>query len=123
MNANPMATPRKYFHDHFVLLLLSTEVFLTLLTTVLVLLRLSSEHGGGYIVQYRSSLGIDAFKTGSVTELLSFIVFAFIVLVTHLLLSLRCYHIHRQLAIAILSFGLLLLIIGIIVSNALLVLR
>jgi hypothetical protein len=118
-----MATPRKYFHDHFVLLLLSVQVFLTLLTAVLVLLRLSSGHGGGYIVQYRASLGIDAFKTGSVTGLLSFIAFAFIVMTAHLLLSLRCYRIHRQLAIAILSFGILLLILAIIVSNALLVLR
>jgi hypothetical protein len=118
-----MANSRKYFRDHVVLLLLSTQVFLTLLTTILVLLRLSSDHGGSYIVQYRSSLGIDAFKTGSVTELLSFIAFAFIVMVTHLLLSLRCYHIHRQLAIVILSFGLLLLILAIIVSNALLILR
>jgi hypothetical protein len=118
-----MATPRKYFHDHFVLLLLSIQVFLTLLTTVLVLLRLSSEHGGSYIVQYRSSLGIDAFKTGSITELLSFIVFVFIVLAANLTLSFRSYRIHRQLAIAILSFGLLLLVLAIIVSNALLVLR
>jgi hypothetical protein len=118
-----MAVPRKYFHDHFVLLLLSTEVFLVLLSTILVLLRLSSEHGGGYIVQYRSSLGIDDFKQGSVTALLGFIVFAFIVLATHLLLSLRCYRINRQLAITVLGFGLLLLVLNIIVSNALLVLR
>jgi hypothetical protein len=118
-----MAASRKYFHDHLVLLLLSTQVFLALLSAVLVLLRLSSEHGGGYIVQYRSSLGIDAFKTGSVTELLSFIVFAFIVLITHSLLSLRCYRINRQLAVTILSFGILLLVTALIVSNALLVLR
>lgn len=118
-----MATPRKYFHDHLVLLLLSISGFLTLLTTILVLLRLSSEHGNGYIVQYRSNLGIDAFKTGSVTELLGFIGFVFLVLVVHTVLSMRCYQIHRQLAIIILAFGVLLLTLAIIISNALLVLR
>jgi hypothetical protein len=120
---NPMATPRKYFHDHVVLLLLSIEVFLALLTTVLVLLRLTSEHGNGYIIQYRSSLGINAFKTGSIAEILSFIVFAYAVLLIHISLSLRTYHIQRQLSIAILALGILLLVLTIIVSNALLVLR
>lgn len=118
-----MAIQRKYFHDHLVLLLLSTQAFLTLLVIVFVLLRLSSQHASGYIVQYRSSLGIDAFKTGSITELLSFIVFAVIIFVSHLLLSMRCYAIHRQLTIAVLGFGILLLTLTIIVSNALLVLR
>lgn len=121
-----MAISRKYFRDHFVLLLLSTNVFLTLLTTVLVILRLSSGHSNGYIVQCRDCsdpTAIDKFMTGGVSELLSFIVFAFVVLIVHTVLSMKTYHIHRQLAIAILSLGALLLVLTIIVSNALLVLR
>lgn len=118
-----MATPKKYFHDHLVLLLLSIDAFLTFLTAVFVLLRLSAGHGNGYIVQYRASLGINAFKTGSVGDLLSFIAFAFVVLVVHTFLSMRAYHIHRQLAITILALGILLLVLAIIVSNALLILR
>jgi hypothetical protein len=118
-----MATPKKYFQDHVVLLLLSIDTFLTFLTAVFVLLRLSAGHGNGYIVQYRPNVGINAYKTGSVTELLSFIIFAFIVLATHTLLSMRTYHIHRQLAITILALGILLLVLAIIVSNALLVLH
>jgi hypothetical protein len=39
------------------------------------------------------------------------------------MLSLRAYKIHRQLAIAVLSLGILLLLLTIIISNALLVLR
>ena len=118
-----MTIPTKYFHDRLILLLLSTNVFLALLASILVLLRLSSGGGTGYIVQYRADLGINAFKPGSVTELLSFIGFALLVLLIHVVLSLRTYHIHRQVSVAILGLGTLLLLLTIIVSNALLVLR
>jgi hypothetical protein len=74
-------------------------------------------------VQYRSNLGLDAFKTGSVSGLLSFVGFAVLTPVIHTLLSLRTYAIHRQLAIVILALGVLLLVLAIIVSNALLILR
>lgn len=118
-----MANPKKYFHDHFVLLLLSINAFLAVAGSIFILVRLGTSHGTGYIVQYRPSLGINAYQTGSVVELLSFVAFAVLVLVVHTTLSLRAYKIHRQLAIAILSLGILLLLLTIIISNALLVLR
>lgn len=118
-----MAATKKYFHDHLVLLLLSVNAFLAIAGSIFILLRLSTSHGTGYIVQYRSSLGIDAFRTGSLTDLISFIAFAVLVLVIHTALSLRAYKIHRQLAIAVLSLGILLLVLDIIISNALLALR
>ena len=118
-----MAEPKKYFHDHFVLLLLSLNVFLAVAGSIFILLRLSTSHGTGYIVQYRSSLGTNAFQTGSVVELLSFVAFAVLVLAIHVILSLRIYQIHRQLAIVLLSLGILLLILTVIISNALLALR
>lgn len=123
MNANTMANPKKYFHDHFVLLLLSINTFLAFAGSIYILVRLSTSHGSGYIVQYRPSLGVSAYKAGSVLELLSFVGFALIVLVIHVALSLRAYKIHRQLAIAILCLGILLLLLTIIISNALLVLH
>jgi hypothetical protein len=119
-----MAISKKYFHDHFVLLLLSVNAFLAVAGSIFMLLRLTTSHGtSGYIVQYRASLGINAFKTGHLADLLSFIAFAFLILLIHFLLSRRAYEIHRQLAIAILSLGILLLTLTIIISNALLVLR
>lgn len=118
-----MATPKKYFHDHLVLLLLSINAFLAVAGSIFILLRLSTSRGTGYIVQYRASLGINAFKTGRVIDLLSFTVFAILVLAVHTVLSHRAYNIHRQLAITILSLGILLLVLTIIISNALLVLR
>lgn len=123
MSANTMATQKKYFHDHFVLLLLGINIFLAFADSIYILVRLSTSHGNGYIVQYRPSLGISAYQAGSVLELLSFVGFAMIVLVVHTGLSLRAYRIHRQLAIAILSLGVLLLLLTIIISNALLVLH
>ena len=118
-----MAVTKKYFQDHLVLLLLSVNAFLAIAGSIFILLRLSTSHGTGYIVQYRASLGIDAFKTGSIADLLGFVVFALMVLVIHTVLSVRAYEIHRQLAIVILALGILLLVMTVIVSNALLVLR
>lgn len=118
-----MAIPKKFFHDHLVLLLLSVNAFLALAVTVIVLVRLGNSHSSGYIVQYRPSLGIGAFQTGSVTELLSFIGFAYLVLIVHTVLGMRAYHVRRQVALAILSLGILLQVLAIIISNALLTLR
>jgi hypothetical protein len=118
-----MASTKKYFHDHQVLLLLSINAFLAIAGSLFILLRLSTSQGSSYIVQYRSSLGINAFKNGTITDLLSFIAFALLVLLVHTMLSIRAYNVHRQLAMAILSLGILLLVLTIIISNALLVLR
>ena len=123
MIANVMAISKKYFHDHFVLLLLSINAFLAVAGGLFILLRLSTSQGTGFIVQYRSTLGIKAFKSGTVTGLLSLVAFLAVVLAAHTILSLRAYKIHRQLAIAILALGILLMILTIIISNTLLVLR
>ena len=118
-----MATTRTYFHDHFVLLLMTVNAFLALFTAIFVILRLTSSHGSGYIVQYRSSLGVSAFKTGSVSELVGFIVFALLILAIDGFLSFKSYSINRNLAISVLSLGILLTVLDIIVSNALLTLH
>jgi hypothetical protein len=118
-----MATPKKYFNDHFVLLLLSINAFLAVSGVIFILMRLSTSHGSSYIVQYRPSLGINQYQTGSVLELISFSVFAVLVMTINSALSYRVYKIHRQLAVVILSLGVLLLVLTIIISNALLLLR
>ncbi len=117
-----MTIPKQYLHDRLLLLIGSINVFLTFLLTFLTFLRLDTSHNS-YIVEYRSNAAINAFKSGSSAELYSFILFGFIVLIFHLLISFRAYLIHRQLAVIILGMGTLLLILAIIVSNALLVLR
>ena len=117
-----MPNEKRFFHDRLILLLLSISTFLALLGTVSVLLRIDSR-SSGYIVQYRANLGISAFQTGKLSELLAFIVFLWMALIINTVLSLRIYHVHKQLALSILVLGILLLIIALIVSSALLVLR
>jgi len=119
-----MPLSKKYLHDKFVLLLASINIFLALLCAVLILLRLGVGQGSeGYIVQYRANLGISAYKTGSVTTILSFVLFAFFVATTNVILSIRTYHLRRELALTLLGLGALVLLLAVIVSNALLVLR
>lgn len=118
-----MHVPKNYFHDRAVLLLLSINVFLALLGSLLILFRLDAGRPEGYIVQYRANLGLSAFKSGGATTLISFIVFFLFVLALHTFLSMRTYNIRRHFATAVLAMGSLLLALSIIVSNALLVLR
>ena len=122
-NSNrPMLIPKQYLHDRLVLLIESVNIFLALVLALLTVLRLDTSHSS-YIVQYRSNAAINAFKSGSSTELFSFIIFGFLTLIIHTAISLRVYRIHRQLSVTVLALGTLLLVIAIIVSNALLVLR
>jgi hypothetical protein len=121
-----MATSQKYFRDHLVLLLLSVNAFLAVAVSLFILISLSTGHSTSYIVQCRDCSDrdyVNKYTTGSVTSLLSFIVFAGLTLMANTLLSLRAYRIHRQLAVAILSLGVLLLVLAGIVSYFLLGLR
>ena len=120
-----MAQAKTYFHDHLVMLLLSINAFLALGGALFLLISLGSGHSNGYIVQCRDCsdpTAVNRFTNGSVGGLLSFVVFGALVLAVHSALSYRAYRIHRQLAVAILALGVLLLTLMIIVSNALLVL-
>lgn len=118
-----MHIPKNYFHDRLVLLLLSLNSFFAVLNSILILLRLDSGRADSYIVQYRANLGLSAFKAGGSITFVSFMLFAFMVLVFSVLLSIRVYPFQRQFAIAILSLSFLLLVLSLIISNALLVLR
>ncbi len=118
-----MAIPKGYFHDRFILLLLTINTFLAVLGTLLILLRLDPGRNEGYIVQNRTNLGINAFKVGHASDLVAFIFFLAIILIVNTALSIKVYPIHRQFAVSILAMGLLLISLAIIVSNALLLLR
>jgi hypothetical protein len=117
-----MPVPKKYIHDRTVLLLLSFNAFLTIITSLLITLRLGPGRGGSYIIEYRSNLGLNEFKGGSTADIMSFVAYVVFIFAFHTFLSARVYHIRRHLAIAILGMGLLLLTVALIVSNALLML-
>ena len=114
---------KKFFHDKLILLLLSANIFLTLLCIALIIWRLSSGQNGEYIVQRHANLGIDQFQLGNIVPIISFIVYALFVLVSDSYLGLKSYYIQRQLSIVTLCFGSLMLGVAIIVSNALLALH
>ncbi len=119
-----MQTTQKYLHDKLVLLLVSSNVFLGFLCMILVFLSLGLGQGGsGYIVQYRSNLGISAFMRGSLTDMLAFVVIGAAIPFVSILLSSRTYRVRRLLSITVLASGILLLVLALIVSNALMVLR
>lgn len=114
-----MATPKKYFHDRLVLLLLSINAFLAIVGSIIILLKIS-DPSATYAVQYRARLGLNAFSSGSSAEIMSFIAFALLVFGLHFYLSRKIYPIRRHFSIAFLALGTLLLTLSIIVSNALL---
>ena|SRR3990167_8468507 len=116
---------KKYFHDRLVLLLLTINTFLTMLCAVLVLLRLDNRVSGyiGYIVEYRASRGLGAYKIGDTSAIAAFIIFVVVILLFNTFLSMRAHQLHRQFSITILALGTLLAVLAIIVSNALLILR
>jgi hypothetical protein len=114
-----MATPKKYFHDRTVLLLLSINLFLTLLLTVWIAAKIQGGHSSSYFIQYRQNLGL-TFQTGGVSGPVSFIVFGLATMGASLMLSRKAYPIRRQLGLALIGFGIFLEIVAFIVSRQLL---
>lgn len=116
-----MGTPKKYFHDRIILLLLSVNAFLALAGSLLVLLRINTDSAAVYAVQYRARLGLDAFTSGGSSEIISFAVFSIVVFAFHSYLSKKVFPIKRHFSHAVLGMGTLLLVLSIVISNALLV--
>ena len=108
--------PKKYLHDRAILLLLTINTFLTLLTSLLILLKLDGRPNG-YIVQRRANLGINEYKIGGATEIVAFIIFVFIILAVHTVLSIKAYPIHRHFALGVLALGTFLVILAVIITN------
>lgn len=97
-------------------------IFFAILTIVLITLNIGGERNEGFIIQYRPSLGLQAFEKGGALNILSFAVFAGFISVFHTYLSIRTYNIRRNLSVTILALGLLLVILSLIISNSLLLL-
>lgn len=121
-----MASKKHFLQDRTALLLVSGNGFLALAAIVLVILKLSAgRSAGNYIVQCRDCSNIsniDRFTNGSASGIISFIIFAAMVLVIGLVLGYQAYPIKRHLSLAILGLTMPLLLLTIIVSNALLAL-
>lgn len=121
-----MSSTKKYFHDHYVLLLLSINMFLSILLGVFVILRLSSTNSANYIIQCRNCSdpnALNKYINGTSFGLISFVVFGFIILIISFILSFKTHTINRSLSLVIIYLGILIEIMGLLVSNSLFVLR
>lgn len=116
---------KHYIHDKLVLLLLSINTFLVFIWSIVVALRLAGNKGvEGYFIEYRPVAdGIAQYKQGGVLDVLSFVIFLWVVLVLVVLISARSYQMKRQLSVMVLAFGILITLFTMVVSNALLVLH
>jgi|SRR4051812_4516612 hypothetical protein len=118
-----MATNKHFLQDRTALLLVSSTAFLMLLAVTLILLKLGSgRNTSNYIVSYRASLGIDRYTTGTVKDIVAFIVAAVLIFSISLAMSYKSYRVKRELSLVILALTVPLLLFLIVVSNALLVL-
>ncbi|MGI9028094.1 MAG: hypothetical protein ACR2FM_04635 [Candidatus Saccharimonadales bacterium] len=113
---------KKYFHDRFVLLMLTINIFLTFVAVAIILLRLG-DTGNSYIQAYRSNLGFNQYQAGGVEQIISFAVFAVAVLVGQFVISLRFHSIRRHVSWSVMMLATLLLVLTLIISNSLLQLR
>ena len=115
-----MHIPKHYFHDRVVLALQAANTALVIFVVLFILLRIDPAAGSSHIVQFRSNLGIGAFKSGSINEFRVFALFAVIQYGFSCLLSIRLYLHRRHLATMILGLTTFLLVLCAVVSNALL---
>jgi len=118
-----MASQKHFLQDRTALLLVSTLAFLTVLATVLILLKLGGGHStSNIIVSYRSSLGIDRYSSGTTKDIVAFIVAAVLIFSMSLAMSYKVYGVKRELSLVVLALTIPLLLFLIVVSNALLLL-
>ena len=115
-----MHIPKHYFHDKTILVLLGLNMVLFLFAALFVLLRIDPAEGTTHIIQYRSNLGIGAFKTGSLFELQIIALFALVQFVFSTILSVRLFVHRRHLAIGVLALTTFVLLLTPVVSDALL---
>lgn len=118
LDTNKMHIPKNYFHDKSVLALVGANSALFLLATLSVLLGVDVDENPTSIVAYRDTTKIGQF-TGSTSELYQFAIFALIVTVVSITLSLKLYAHRRHLSVGILALNTLLLVMTIIIFNTL----
>ena len=117
-----MSKAKPYFHDRIFLLLLTVNTCLVIACLIISLLPLMGS-GGGVISEYRSNLGLDGYRAGDMTDIVSFGIFGVIVYAFQLFFGIKLYSERKYASLALLSLSTLLLLFALIVCNALLELR
>jgi len=112
-----MNISKHYYHDKSVLSLLAANAGLFLITISNVLLNVDTEASDTSIISYRSSRGIQI--SGPTSELYQFAMFALIMTIFSIILSIKLYSHRRHLAVSILGLNIITLILCLVVFNAL----
>jgi hypothetical protein len=115
-----MKLSKKYLHDKSILLLLTSNLMLALLSVALIFLRLNNGRAGIYIVQRRANLGIDQYTQGGISTMIGFLLFTLLIVVGGFLISYKSFNDQKHVSVGVLCFSLLLIICTIVVSNSLL---
>ena len=115
-------TPNPYLHDRRILLVLTINTFLLLVCVIVALLPLT-DASGTIISEYRSNLGLDGYKVGTMLDMVSFALFAIIVYSVQLYSSLKLYEKQKPVSLIALLLGTVILVFTLIVCNALIELR
>ena len=125
-----MAINKHFLQDRTILLLLSFQTFLAMLSSILIMLRLNALGAKEtYLVQFRSQPNAIDFATGgigfygTVWDIVSFIAAAGLFYVIGLVLAYRVYKVRRELSIVVLVVTIILLMFLFAVSNILLIIR
>ena len=113
-----MNIPKNYFHTKSILLLLSINGALLLLSVLNVILSVDTSEAPTSVIAYRDTTLIGQI-TGPTSDLYQFALFACIATIGSVVLSLRLFARRRHVAIAVLNMNLLVLVLSIIVFNAL----
>lgn len=115
-----MTIPKHFFHDKTVLILLTVNSVLALFAVLYIVLRVDPAEATTRIVQYRSNLGISAFKQGSTTEIQLIALFAALQYAFSWVLAIRMYAHRRHMSIVVLALTTFILLLTPIVTDALL---
>lgn len=113
-----LKVPKHYFHDRSVLVLVSVNLALFILSTINVLLGVDADENPTSIIAYRDTTKVGQIS-GPTSDLYQFAVFGCIVTIAAIILSMKLFAHRRHLAVGVLALNVLLLGMTIIIFNAL----
>lgn len=110
-----------YIRDKTILSLLAVNVTLFVIICLSVLLRVNTSVGETFVVQYRANLGALQLKSGPASEIRIFMLFALVVLVASIVLSIKIYPHRRHVATVLLGMTPFILLLCMAISDRLIV--
>lgn len=113
-----MHIPKNYFRNRNVLILLSANAALFLLSVMGVILSVNPGENPDSIVAYRAVERVGQIQ-GPTGDLYQFGLFSIVVTVASVMISMKLYAHRKHLSIGVLGMNILLLVMAIIIFNAL----